>query len=287
MSTIVPGAGGLEKVVLHSDDGASAEIYLHGAHVTSWRPSPGLRERLFLSSRSGFHAGAAIRGGIPVIFPQFATEGPLPRHGFARTAQWAVQAIDRDASGDALASFVLTDAAGTRTIWPHAFRATLSVRIGGTRLAVTLGIENTGDAPFSFTAALHTYLRVDDVCTAELLGLHGTPYRESGARDVLTFEQRDVIRMDGEVDRVFVGAPVRLTLREPSHALDVEKQGFPDVVLWNPGPARAAALADMEAGGDMHMLCVEAAAVQIPVTLDAGQTWTGSQRFADLPARAE
>ena len=73
----VPGRGGLEKVVLRSRDGALAEVYLHGAHVTSWRPAGTREERLFLSERSEFRGGAAIRGGIPVIFPQFAAEGPL------------------------------------------------------------------------------------------------------------------------------------------------------------------------------------------------------------------
>ena len=65
-------------------------VYLHGAHVTSWKPARDHDERLFLSERSEFRAGTAIRGGIPVIFPQFAAEGPLPRHGFARTSEWTL-----------------------------------------------------------------------------------------------------------------------------------------------------------------------------------------------------
>jgi glucose-6-phosphate 1-epimerase len=281
---VVPGAGGLEKIVLQSWDGASAEVYLHGAHVTSWRPAPGDRERLFLSSRSEFHAGAAIRGGIPVIFPQFAAEGPLPRHGFARTASWTLQSLDHELGGDVVASLQLTDSAETRAIWPHAFRATLVVRIGGARMTVTLSVENTGDDAFDFTAALHTYLRADDVRAATLVGLHGTPYRESGTRDVLRFESRETIHVDGEIDRVFVGAPARLTLREPSRELRIETETFPDVVVWNPGAARAAGLSDMEPGGEQHMLCIEAAAVQKPVALDAGRRWSAWQRLTDIPS---
>ena len=84
----VAGRGGLDRVTLSSRDGARAEVYLQGAHVTSWRPATDDRERLFLSERSKYCPGGAIRGGIPVIFPQFAAEGPLPRHGFARTSRW-------------------------------------------------------------------------------------------------------------------------------------------------------------------------------------------------------
>src|SRR5690348_6301397 len=77
------------KIVLHSADGARADVFPYGAHVTSWMPAGG-GGRLFLSERSAFGAGSAIRGGVPVIFPQFASTGPLPKHGFARTMEWRV-----------------------------------------------------------------------------------------------------------------------------------------------------------------------------------------------------
>ena len=285
MGERVAGEGGLEKVVLRSGDGATADVYLHGAHVTSWCPSPGGRERLFVSRASEFHDDAAIRGGIPVIFPQFALEGPLPRHGFVRTRGWALEALDHEAGGDAVASFTLADSSATRGLWPHAFKATIVVRVGGERLTVTMGIENTGDTSFDFHGALHTYLRADDVSDVELVGLHGTQYRDQGARDVLKFEQREVIRVDGELDRVFVGAPSRLTLREPTRELAIETEAFPDVVVWNPGAVKAAAMTDMEPGGEKHMICVEAAIVQQPITLDPGRRWSGWQRLVDL-ARA-
>src|SRR3954463_8096737 len=86
-------------VTLRADDGATAEIHHHGAHVTSWRPSPDGDERLYLSGASEYGDGKAIRGGIPIIFPQFATEGPLPRHGFARTTAWSVGGLGRASNG--------------------------------------------------------------------------------------------------------------------------------------------------------------------------------------------
>ena len=82
-----PGNGGLQKLTLIAADGASAEIYLHGAHVTSWVPAAG-EERIFLSDKAIYGAGKAIRSGVPVVFPQFAEMGPLPKHGFARTIAW-------------------------------------------------------------------------------------------------------------------------------------------------------------------------------------------------------
>jgi glucose-6-phosphate 1-epimerase len=265
-------------VALRSTDGATANVYLHGAHVTSWKPARDGDERLFLSERSEFRAGSAIRGGIPVIFPQFAAEGPLPRHGFARTSEWTLDDLSTK-GGDAVASLSLRDSPGTRAIWDHTFVATLTVRVGGDQLAVTLAVENRGQAPLAFTGALHSYLRVFDVRDTTLVGLRGTKHRESGAPGALAKDSDDALHVEGEVDRVYVDVPRTLTLWEPERSLEIGFDGFPDAVIWNPGPAKAAALADLEPAGERRMLCVEAAAVQRPVSVAAGERWSGTQRF--------
>jgi glucose-6-phosphate 1-epimerase len=87
------------------------------------------------------------------------------------------------------------------------------------------------------------------------------------------------LHFDGEVDRVYVNVPRTLTLWEPERSMEIGFDTFPDAVVWNPGPVKAAALADMEPDGERHMVCVEAAAVQQPVTVAAGERWSGAQRF--------
>ena len=263
-------------IAARAADGASVEVHRNGGHVTSWRPAPGTDDRLFLSEQSSLAEGASIRGGIPVIFPQFSMEGPLPRHGFARNSLW-VHDDTRHVDGDVCLSFSLTDSPATRTIWPHRFRATLTVRVGGQQLATTLAIENTGTDSFHFAAALHTYLRVDDAQQTDIVGLLGSRYRVSSAPQDLVTDVEEVLRIRGEVDRVYVDAPDHLTVREPHRQLQVAMTNFPNVVIWNPGAEKAAALVDMEVGGERRMLCVEAAAVQRAVMLDAGQRWSGTQ----------
>ena len=258
---------------ISSADGATAEVHWNGAHVTSWRPAPGNRDRLFLSRRTGSGDGVAIRGGIPVIFPQFAAEGPLPRHGFARTTRWEL----KEQTEEGVVAFELRDTDATRAIWPASFLATLTVRIGGRRLETTLTVQNTGQETFQFTAALHTYLRVDDIAKSEIVGLHGGQYRVSSAPDECVNDDQDVLRIHGEVDRVYLHAPPRLTLREPGRELHVESTNFPDAVIWNPGAEKAAALKDMEVHGERHMVCIEAGAIQSPVILEPGRTWSATQ----------
>lgn len=263
-------------ITLRADDGASADIHRHGAHITSWRPAGEQDDRLYLSDRSAFGGSAAIRGGIPVVFPQFGTEGPLPRHGFARTIPWALGGIAREADGAAEAELVLRDSYDTRAVWDAAFKAVLAVTVVARQLEVALRIENVGETAFSFTAALHTYLRVRDVHETEIVGLRGTLYRVSGD-PTLRADDDDTLRLRDYLDRVYVGAPSRLELREPGRVMVIEAEGFPDAVVWNPGRERAASLDDLGPGDERRFVCVEAAVVQTPVTLGAGRRWAGTQ----------
>jgi glucose-6-phosphate 1-epimerase len=271
----------MPKVVLRHASGSSAEVYLHGAHVTSWRDASGL-ERLFLSSRSIFSAGAAIRGGIPVVFPQFADQGPLPRHGFARTAEWTLASVTDGEAGPAEAVLRLADSPATLAAWPHAFALELRVRLADT-LSVQLTVKNTGAEPFELTAALHTYLRVADVREVRVEGLEGVRYVDRADHDDPRVEPSPHLRISGEVDRVYLDAPGDVHVRGPAGGgVSVERDGFPDAVVWNPGAEKGSALADMGPDEYRRMLCVEAAAVGQPVVLAAGGEWTGSTTLRPL-----
>jgi glucose-6-phosphate 1-epimerase len=273
----VPGAGNLPKVILTAADGARAEIYLHGAHLTSWLPAGASEDRLFLSRRSRFAAGAAIRGGIPVSFPQFATQGPLPSHGFARIAAWDLVRADVRDDGSARAVLRLADSAATWLIWPHAFALGLEIRLSGSALEVALTARNAGSSRFEFTAALHTYLHVADIATTTVRGLQGALYYDKVRRVDDCRETAPDVRIDGAIDRVYRVAPQDLQVHEQGHSVAIRATGFPDTVVWNPGAEGALTLADLEPGEEKRMLCVEAAAATTPVVLEAGATWRGMQ----------
>jgi glucose-6-phosphate 1-epimerase len=268
-----------------SDDGARARVLPYGAHVVSWTPAPaspgGAAERLFVSAASAYRAGAAVRGGVPVIFPQFAAEGPYVRHGFARTRPWALARAGRGAGGAGEAELVLAADDETRRLWPHAFRCALTVRVAGARLEVALAVENPGPGAFAFTGALHTYLRVGDVAAARVRGLGGARYRDQAAGGASGEPSGAALAVRGEVDRVYLdaAAPVEVEDAAAGRTTRVSREGFADVVVWNPGEALAAGLADLEPGGWRRMLCVEAAAVARPVRVEPGARWEGRQRL--------
>lgn len=274
--TVGPGAGGLERAVLAHPEGGRVEVYLHGAHVTSWTDPSG-DERLYLSPRTRFEAGAAIRGGIPVVFPQFADLGPLPKHGFARTAPWTLAGFGASPREGARVVLRLTDTPVTRAVWDHAFRADLTVTLTEV-LHVSLVVTNTGAGPFEFTCALHTYFRVGDVRRAAVLGLKDVPYRDK-VKGEDGVEKGDALYLRGETDRVYLGAPYVLRIRDGAEGRMtlLRKNGFSDAVVWNPWEEKAAAMDDLGADEFPHMLCVEAAQVGTPVRLDPGARWEGVQ----------
>jgi len=278
----IPGEGGLPKVVLADAAGSRAEVYLHGAHVTSWIPAGGA-EWLFVSGRSAFRAGTAIRGGIPVIFPQFASRGELPKHGFARNVAWELVSASDAAStagpsGDAAAAtFRLRNSESTRELWPHAFVAELTVTVAGPTLDVALAVVNSGVEPLVFTGALHSYFRVDDVRGARVEGLGGVRYSDSAAGGEERTDAAPALGIAAETDRIYLDAPDHVRLVDGARALEIHSRGFPDTVVWNPWAERTTALVDMEPDGYLRMLCVEAAVVGRPVHLEPGARWSGRQ----------
>lgn len=273
----VPGAAGLPKLVLVAGDGARAELYPHGAHVTSWIPAGDTVDRLFLSARSRFGPGEAIRGGIPVCFPQFAAQGPLPNHGFARVSVWEIVRAGRTDAGAAQAVLSLADSPATRAQWPHPFALELTVTVAGRTLALALAVVNTGATAFEFTGALHTYLRVADVRQAAVRGLQHARYRDKVLETDGVVETAAELAFDREIDRVYYVAPDDLALYEPGRRVGVRTTAFPDTVVWNPGPQRGATLGDLEPDGYLRMLCVEAAVSRAPVAIAPGARWQGSQ----------
>ena len=266
--------------------GARAALLPYGAHVVRWAPATdpaGAPDRLFVSARAEYRPGAAIRGGVPVIFPQFsdAVPGPDPsiRHGFARTRPWRAASARE---GDAVLQ--LTDDAETRARWPHAFRAELAVRCAGPSLELTLAVENPGPAPFAFTGALHTYLRVGDAAAARVLGLEAAPGRDQAARGAALAPLGAPLTFGAEVDHLYPGASTgAVTLDDPAlgRRTRLEQTGWPDVVVWNPGPERGATLADLEPDGWRRFVCVEAVAAT-PVAVAPGARWAGTQRLTAL-----
>jgi glucose-6-phosphate 1-epimerase len=204
----------LEKIVLTSLLGSSVEVYLLGSTITSFKTPLG-QEMLFLSSKAVLTGEKPIRGGIPIAFPQFAAQGPLPMHGFARTSLWTLES-----SGDGFAELSLSDSEKTRELWNHSFRLVLKIKFDDKSLGTTLEVKNldssidnnkdgssTDVSPFEFEALLHTYLNagIDGSGSLRIHGLpRGTTYIDKPSGGLKKEEVEEEVALVGEVDRIYV-----------------------------------------------------------------------------------
>ncbi len=254
---------------------ASASLFVQGAHLTAWKPTAA-GEVLFVSQKSHFDRGKAIRGGIPVCFPWFAARAGRPEsppHGFVRAAEWKVENVSDEADGAVAITFSFRDDESTRVKWPHPFRATYSISIGST-LGLKFAVENTGSEAFSFESALHTYFQVSDVRSVKVTGLEETDYLDKVDGGARKRQAAEPLLFTEEIDRVFVNTTATCELHDPGmhRRISVAKSGSATTVVWNPWIAKAAAMADFGDDEWVRMLCIETAnASENAITLASGQ----------------
>ncbi|MEJ7688274.1 MAG: D-hexose-6-phosphate mutarotase [Variovorax sp.] len=268
---------GQPAVRLALPEGSACVVALHGAQLLSWTTADRV-ERIYLSPAARFDGRSAIRGGVPICWPQFNQRGPLPKHGFVRNIAWQLQVAESGGPGDTIV-LSLRETEVTRAIWPHAFGARLTVTLAPRSLRVALLLDNTDSAPWSFAAALHTYLRVDDIGAARLQGLQGAN-RWDAVRDDRHVEMAPALEFGAEFDSVYVAPAAPLRLVQPAGSLQIaQSANCTETVVWNPGPLLSAKLDDLPDDGWRHMLCVEAARIDEQVLLAPGATWQGWQQL--------
>lgn len=248
---------------------------LRGGQVLSW--SHGGHEQLFLSERSRHDPGASIRGGIPVIFPQFAGHGPGPRHGFARTALWSIAGRATTPPGGTSLCLRLRDSPATRAVWPHRFVLEHTIALEQSGLALMLELRNTDDRPWIFSAALHSYWRI-------------TPGHPVSLEPLATFSFQDrseagchspaagPLRTSHEIERLYRDVPRQVRLKE-ARSLVLTSEGWPDLMVWNPGPGKGRALTDLDPGAPERFLCVEPLQFEA-LSLAPGERWRTSHHAA-------
>ncbi|KAI8918131.1 galactose mutarotase-like domain-containing protein [Entophlyctis helioformis] len=233
-----------DKVVITHGD-AAVEVYLWGATVTSWRYK-GV-ERLFLSSKAILDGTKAIRGGIPLVFPQFGASpgAPLPQHGFARVSRWDWIGLTVDNAAETTVQFGLRPAAipaAQKALWPHAC----------------------------------------DIGTVSVAGLTGCAYVDKVANGARTeSEPRAAVTMAMETDRVYERVKNdHLSIEGTglgAGGMAIHKMFFNDVVVWNPWTEKAKAMADFGDDEFTQMVCVEVGNVSAGTLLRAGEEWEGGQ----------
>jgi glucose-6-phosphate 1-epimerase len=252
----------------------SATLYLQGAHLTHWQPQH-QAPVLFLSQRSHFEPGKAIRGGVPVIFPWFGartgdrTDGPM--HGFARTQIWDV-AFAAVSADDLHLTLTLGPTDESRTLGYDNFRVAYEL-VFGRELTMRMSVANLAsgpDASLHFEQALHTYLAVGSAKDVRIHGLAGTDYLDKTDDFKRKQQTEDILTFTGTTDRPYLNTEATVTLEDPvlQRRILVSKRGSKTTVIWNPWTEVTATLNDMAPDEWQQMTCIETAnAAENAITL--------------------
>lgn len=255
------GQGGLTGIAIATSL-ADAQIYLHGGHITHFRPRGG-EPLLFLSTNSQFAPGKAIRGGIPVIFPWFgsrAGDPAAPQHGFARTLPWDVQSVEKHADGTVSVSLTLPPSDASRRFLPNSFELIYRITIGSS-LGLSLIMRNTSESVIRFEEAFHTYLSVSDIRNAVIEGLAGRSFIDKVDGMKRKVQPPGPLRITGETDRIYLDTPDVITVADAGRCLVVSKNGSRSTVVWNPWETKGQSMSDLGGGQWRRMLCIETANV--------------------------
>jgi D-hexose-6-phosphate mutarotase len=280
---VAPAAGGLPAVAITTPQ-AEALVYLHGAHITHFQPLD-QQPILFVSDKSLFQPGKAIRGGIPVIFPWFGpnkTDPKLPSHGFARTMPWTLAYTAQHKDGSVSVTLDLADDEAARKLWPHPFELEYRITVSDS-LRLELQVRNPGPDSFNFEEALHSYFAVEDSRQITIQGLANREYLDK-TQDMKRFRQTDPeVKITAETDRHYLATQDPVIIHDPAAKRNIliEKERSEVTVVWNPWIEKSKTFADLGEEEWQKFVCVETAnAYDYAVELPAGATHTMTARIS-------
>ncbi|KAK7406071.1 hypothetical protein VNO78_07688 [Psophocarpus tetragonolobus] len=286
---LIRDLNGIPRLILRTNRGASATVSLQGGQVLSWKTERG-DELLFLSSKAIFDPPRAVRGGIPICFPQVGSRGTLEPHGFARNKIWFVEKdpppLPGDWTGKAHIDLVLKPSEDDMKKWPHSFEFRLRVSLAADgNLTLTSRIRNVDGKNFSFSIAYHTYFSISDISEVRIEGLETLDYLDNLIQKQRFTEQGDSLTFESEVDRVYLDSNNMVAVLDhgKKRTLVIKKEGLPDVVVWNPWERKSKSIVDLGDEEYKQMLCVDGAAIENPITLKPGEEWTGRLELSVLP----
>ncbi|ABM04103.1 Aldose 1-epimerase [Psychromonas ingrahamii 37] len=258
--SIQADAAGYEFLIIEHKK-FNAAFALHGGHLVHFQ----LKEQqpiIWLSKTAIYNQQKAIRGGVPVCWPWFGAADKslgenLPAHGFARTSKWELAAHNEFPEGVEI-ELRLTDSAATRDIWPFQFELLLKATLTD-QIKLELISKNTGNIPFSYRGALHSYLNIStpESCAISGLNNHYNDSLDNG----LAKSGDSTLQITGPIDAIYKKAlsPITLSDKQFNRQLIIDNSGNDAEVLWTPWIAGAKAFADMPDQGYKTMFCIESA----------------------------
>jgi len=258
---IVNGHGGLPLVKIRTP-WSTAEIYLHGAHVTGFQKN-GEPPLIFMSAKSYFANGKPIRGGVPICFPWFGNRDGEPSHGFVRSAAWQLVKTAAAPDGTVTAHFALPQIPG-REAWKN-LRTEFVVTVADTLTMELIAANDGCDETLELENCLHTYFQVGDIGAVSLTGLQDATFDDFvfGAGGTRRNGDAAPLRITQETNRVYPDNTATVEIHDDKlkRVIRVEKFNSKSTVVWNPWTTQKMP-EDFDQAEHQQMVCVESGNVK-------------------------
>ena len=263
----IPGAiqtvstGALSKLVVTTGF-STAEIYLHGAHVTQFQKN-GEAPLIFMSAKSHFAPGKPIRGGVPICFPWFGPREGEPAHGLARLLSWELAETSAAKDGSVVVRLRLPQEL-LKPEW-SALKTEFVVTVAETLAMELIATNESGGKAAAIENCLHTYLQVGDIGAVSLSGLEGAPFDDFafGANGARRKGDPARLRITQETNRVYPDNTAAVEIRDEKlkRTVRVEKFNSKSTVVWNPWTTQPMP-EDWGPAEHEQMVCVESGNVK-------------------------
>lgn len=213
------------------------------------------------SSKAIWDGSKPIRGGIPIVFrktkpftalfslffcnlAQFGTGRLMAgQHGFARRQVWDIQKVSES---EAICTLSFNEA--TLQEWPYKFKLIYRVSVEKKKLITKLEVCNPPEGnTFAFHALLHNYFAVKDINNVRIQSLKALQYADKLQNGNMVTEEAKDIKIDREVDRMYLRTPPVVTLSEGQRRILIRKSAnLAETVLWNPWIEKSKTMLDFD-----------------------------------------
>ncbi len=255
MYTLKKYENGFEYIEIQNSV-ANAKIALQGAHIFEYAKKDE-KNLLWLSDKSAYERGVAIRGGIPLCWPRFGSlDKTLQQHGFARVSIFKLLAVRELDKFQTEVLLQLQDTEESREVWNHKF--TLEVKIVVTdTLNITIKTTNLDEKDLMITQALHTYFRITNIQNIVIKGLENKFYYDTVLNQKL--KENSHLHINSEVDRVYIDTDDEILLIDKKKTIKLKTIGSESTIVWNPWIEKCSKMSYISKDAYKKFVCIESA----------------------------
>ena len=257
-----------------------AALTTYGGQILTASEYTSHHKVIFLGEKADCRNGNAIRGGVPICWPWFGAspvEG-RPIQGFARTAKWVVERLEKD-----FCRLTLPQESIPSHLADFPFELKFELKLSDA-LEMALVMKNCGNTGVKISCALHTYFAVSDCEKVTVRGLENAPYTVKGGSTVPC--ESVPLQIKGEVCRLYFPQKESLELLDPEwqRKIIISKENSSSTLVWNPGAERCSQIADLKSDEFHDFLCIECnRAGENTMLLQPGREYRISQKVATAP----